>query len=117
MPPALHIVLITRTTPPLPLVRLRAAYQLTEITTPDLSLSDQETSAFLQFYSDLALSRDELQHVETRIEGWAAGLRLLTLALQGHQDSDQLRLVLANLVAGRRGIGDYFVAEVLNNRT
>lgn len=115
-PPALHIVLITRSTPPLPLVRLRAAYQLTEITAADLRFSAQETLAFLELYSDLSLSRDELQQVETRIEGWAAGLRLLTLALQGHQDRESLRLVLTNVAAGWRGIGDYFVAEVLNNQ-
>ena len=116
MPPSLHIVLITRTTPPLPLARLRAANELTEIEASDLRFSDTETAAFLQLATDIVIPRDELRQIETRIEGWAAGLRLLTLALKGHQDTESLRLVLANVAAGRREIGEYFVAEVLNTQ-
>ncbi|HMA34587.1 MAG TPA: AAA family ATPase, partial [Chloroflexia bacterium] len=103
LPPHMQLLMITRTNVPLPLARMRAAGELTEIEAPDLRFSDAETTAFLQQLTTLALPPAELAQVVSRIEGWAAGLRLIMLALQGHQDPNSLRLVLANFVAGRRG--------------
>jgi LuxR family maltose regulon positive regulatory protein len=116
LPHALHMVIISRTTPPLPLARLRVANELIEIEAPDLQFSETETSEFFRLNMNVPISSDELDEVVQRVEGWAAGLRLLTLAMQGLQDVESRRLVLENFVAGRRGIGDYFVTEVLNNQ-
>ncbi len=116
LPPHFLLLLITRTNPPLPVARLRAAGELTEIEAPDLRFTEAETVTFLQQAAALALPPAEMAQVVSRIEGWAAGLRLLALALQGRQEAGALSLVLANFVAGRRGIGDYFVAEVLNHQ-
>jgi LuxR family maltose regulon positive regulatory protein len=117
LPVHLHLLLITRTNPPLPLARLRVAGELTEIDAPDLRFSEAETVTFLQQTTALAVPPAEIVQVVSRIEGWAAGLRLLALALQGRQDTGAINIVLANFVAGRRGIGDYFVTEVLNNQS
>ncbi|KPV49501.1 hypothetical protein SE17_32265, partial [Kouleothrix aurantiaca] len=62
------------------------------------------------------LQADALDVLEARLEGVAAGLRMLALALEGRDEAGDVALILENFVAGRRGIGEYFVAEVLNKQ-
>lgn len=116
LPQNLHLLLITRTTPPLPLARLRAAGELTEIAAPELRFSSSETAAFLTQATAHPFQPDEIMEVESHVEGWAAGLRLLALALEGRADANEHALVMANFLAGRRGIDEYFVGEVLSNQ-
>jgi LuxR family maltose regulon positive regulatory protein len=115
LPPQLHLIIISRTRPPLPLARLAAAGELAEIEAPELRFSDAETATFLDQATALSLQPREIALVESRLEGWAAGLRLLTLALEG-RDTDDIGPILAHVMAGRRGIGEYFVAEVLQHQ-
>jgi LuxR family maltose regulon positive regulatory protein len=115
LPPQLQLIIISRTHPPLPLARLAAAGELTEIEAPELRFSDVETAAFLDQATALPLNPDEIALVETHLEGWVAGLRLLTLALEG-RDTDDIGPILTHFIAGRRGIGEYFVAEVLQHQ-
>jgi LuxR family maltose regulon positive regulatory protein len=115
LPPQLHLIIISRTHPPLPLARLAAAGELTEIEAPELRFSDAETATFLDQATAIPLQPGEIALVESHLEGWAAGLRLLTLALEG-RDTDDIGPILANFIAGRRGIGEYFVAEVLQHQ-
>src|SRR5262249_11828766 len=114
--PHIQILIITRTNPLLPLARLRAAGELTELQAPELRFSEAETAAFLSQIAARSLAPDDITQFVLRIEGWSAGLRLLPLGLQGRQESDPLSHVLGNFAAGRWGIGDYFVAEVLNHQ-
>lgn len=116
LPPHAHLLIITRTTPPLPLARLRAAGELTEIEAPELRFSRDETDTFLKQSIALTLPPGELAQFESRIEGWAAGLRLLAIALAGRQDAGEIKIVLENFIAGRRGINEYFVSEVFNSQ-
>ncbi|QBD76976.1 hypothetical protein EPA93_13570 [Ktedonosporobacter rubrisoli] len=114
MPETLHIVLITRYEPPLSLVRLRANGDLHEISASDLRFSFEETTTFLQ---EFALSVETLQRLNTHLEGWAAGLRLLLLSLQRKTTQAQIEQLLASFSGTHRPVLDYFVTEVLEAQT
>jgi LuxR family maltose regulon positive regulatory protein len=111
LPETLHIVLMTRHEPPLPLVRLRANGDLNEIQATDLRFSHEEMAAFLH---DFPLSTEALERLDAHLEGWAAGLRLLFLSLQGKGTPSQIEHVLSTFSGSHRPILDYFVTEVLH---
>ncbi|CAN5829927.1 LuxR C-terminal-related transcriptional regulator [soil metagenome] len=122
LPHTVHLLILTRHEPPLPLARLRARNELLEITAGDLRFSPTETQAFLAQAITLArLSpaeqhtvRHALLHLDTQLEGWAVGLRLLALTLEGQQTAAAIEHSLATFVGSHRPILDYFVGEVLN---
>ena len=114
LPPSMHIVLLTRTDPPLPLARLRARDQLTEIRIPQLRFLSDETSRFLNGKMQLGLSKADIDALETRTEGWIAGLQLAAISLQ--QQSDRHSFVSA-FAGDDRYIMDYLLEEVLQHQT
>jgi len=69
LPPQLHLILITRADPPLPLTRLRARRELTELRAADLSFTADEATTFLTEVMGLPLSMDDVAALETRTEG------------------------------------------------
>jgi LuxR family maltose regulon positive regulatory protein len=73
MPPQVHLVIATRQDPRLPLGRLRAQGQMTEIRAGDLRFTQEEASAFLNQAMGLNLSLTEVVALEQRTEGWIAG--------------------------------------------
>ncbi len=81
LPPQLHLVILTRADPPLPLTRLRMRGELTELRAADLRFTADEAAAFLAAMTGLSLTSDEVAALETRTEGWIAGLQL---ARAGH---------------------------------
>ncbi len=84
LPPQMHLVIATREDPHLPLARLRARGQLTELRAADLRFTSSEAAEFLNQVMGLDLSAEDIAALETRTEGWIAGLQLAALALQGH---------------------------------
>ena len=82
-PPQMHVVIVTREDPNLPLARLRARGQLTELHVTDLRFTSSEAAEFLNQVMGLALSAEDITVLETRTEGWIVGLHLAALALQG----------------------------------
>jgi LuxR family transcriptional regulator, maltose regulon positive regulatory protein len=114
MPETLCVVLITRADPPLPLARWRVHRALYELRAADLRFSSQETRAFLQQAFPFSLAPETLTRLDERIEGWAAGLRLLTLALQGRRDPHEIENMLATFSGSHQHILEYLVADVLN---
>ncbi|MGH2344930.1 MAG: AAA family ATPase, partial [Chloroflexota bacterium] len=86
LPAAMHIILATRTDPPLPLARLRARGQLLELRAADLRFTNDEAAAFLRDAMGLDLPVEAIAALETRTEGWAAGLQLAALAVRGRAD-------------------------------
>ena len=96
MPPQMHLVIATREDPDLPLFRLRARGQLTELRVADLRFTSSEATEFLNQMMGLDLSTEDIAALETRTEGWIAGLQLTALALQGtislqgHADTSRL---------------------------
>ncbi len=113
LPPALHVILLSRTEPPLPLARLRANGNLSSLSAADLRFSPQESRDFLQQIAPLYLSETVLQRIDTRLQGWPTGLRLLSLSLQGRTTQEDLAQALTRLEGGQRPLLDYFISEVL----
>jgi ATP/maltotriose-dependent transcriptional regulator MalT len=69
-------VLASRADPPLPLARLRARGQLTELREADLRFTAEETAALLKAATGLKLPADSVAALAARTEGWVAGLQL-----------------------------------------
>ena len=116
LPTTLHLVIITRVDPPLPLPRWRAHNDLCELHIEDLRFSREETQTFLQQTMPFPLSREVIMHLDTHLEGWVTGLRLVTLTLQGRMTQQEVELeqVLATFSGNHRHLLEYFVTEVLD---
>ena len=87
LPSQMHLVIATREDPHLPLARLRARGQLTELRAADLRFTPAEAAEFLNQVMGLNLSAEDITALENRTEGWIAGLQLAALSMQGHQDT------------------------------
>lgn len=114
LPAGIHVMLLTRSDPPFPLARLRARNELYEVRTPALRFSPEETAAFLQQTIAVPLVPKITQQINTYLEGWAAGLRMLSLALQGRTASTEIEPFLRAFVGNQRALQEYFLAEVLD---
>ena len=114
-PPQAHVVLLSRTDPPLPLARLRARNQLVEIRAAQLRFTQDEISLFLNEIMGLELPLGDIVALETRTEGWIAGLQLASLALQATaaQGSEPVHGFLSAFTGSHYYIMDYLVEEVL----
>ncbi len=110
LPPQLHLILATRADPPLPLARLRAQGQLSEVRTAQLRFGAAEASAFLQAVMGLDLEASAIATLERRTEGWIAGLQLAALSLQGRTD---VSAFLTAFTGTHRFVLDYLSEEVL----
>jgi len=113
LPPPLHLVIVTRADPPLPLARLRARDQLTELRAADLRFTPAEAAAFLNQVMGLRLAAADIAALDDRTEGWIAGLQLAALSMQGHQDTPAFIRAFAG---NHRYIVDYLVDEVLQRQ-
>jgi LuxR family transcriptional regulator, maltose regulon positive regulatory protein len=113
LPPTMHLVIATRQDPQLPLARLRARGQLTELRAADLRFTASEAAEFLNQVMGLALSADDVAALEDRTEGWIAGLQLAALSMQSHQDVPGFIRAFAG---DNRYIVDYLVDEVLQRQ-
>ncbi|MDF2738830.1 MAG: ATP-dependent transcriptional regulator, MalT-like, LuxR family [Actinomycetia bacterium] len=113
-PAQLRLVLATRADPPLPLQRLRVGGRLTEVRAADLAFTVAEVAELLaECELKQPLSEDDLAALQARTEGWAAGLRLAALSLEGQPDPHQL---VTQLAGEDRAIADYLTDEVLERQ-
>jgi len=110
MPPGMHIVLLTRTDPPLSLSRLRVRNQLLDIRADQLRFTQDEIASFLSDAMGLSLSENDLSALETRTEGWIAGLQLAALSMQGSQD---IHGFVSAFTGSHHYVMDYLAEEVL----
>ena len=113
LPPHLHLVIATREDPNLPLARLRARGQLTELRVTDLRFTRTEAADFLNQVMALKLSTEEIAALETRTEGWIAGLQLAAISMQGYHDMGSF---IKSFTGSHRFIMDYLVEEVLQQQ-
>ncbi|HMN59825.1 MAG TPA: LuxR C-terminal-related transcriptional regulator, partial [Anaerolinea sp.] len=111
-PGNLHLVLITREDPPLPLARLRANNRLTEVRADDLRFTRGETEDFL-LSMGLSLSVSDLTALADRTEGWVVGLQLAGLSMRGRADISDF---ITRLSGSHRYILSYLTEEVLNRQ-
>ncbi|HLO29224.1 MAG TPA: LuxR C-terminal-related transcriptional regulator, partial [Anaerolineales bacterium] len=110
----LHLVITTREDPNLPLTRLRVRNQLTEIRAMDLSFSLDEADEFFSNVMGVHLLKSEMEILESRTEGWAAGLQLAALSLK--ESADKAKFVEA-FRGTHRHVLDYLIEEVLKSQT
>jgi LuxR family transcriptional regulator, maltose regulon positive regulatory protein len=113
MPPQMHLVITTREDPSLPLSRYRVRGQLTEIRATDLRFTLDETAAFLNQAMGLNLSAEDIAALETRTEGWIAGLQLAALSMQRQENSSTF---IQSFTGSHRFVLDYLVEEVLHQQ-
>jgi len=113
LPPQMHLVIATREDPALPLARLRARGQLTELRAADLRFTPSEAAGFLHEVMDLDLSTDEIAALDARTEGWIAGLQLAAISLQGRAD---VAGFIASFAGSHHFVLDYLVEEVLQRQ-
>jgi LuxR family maltose regulon positive regulatory protein len=116
LPRVMHLVLVTRQDPPLPLARLRARGQISEIRERDLRFTAEEAAAFLHQTMGLSLAPEAVQALETRTEGWITGLQLAALALQEDPSPARAESFVAGFTGDDRYVMDYLVAEVLQRQ-
>ncbi len=114
LPPHMHLVIATREDPPLPLARLRARGQLTEVRAVDLRFTPSEAAEFLTQVMGLKLSAQDITALETRTEGWIAGLQLAAISLQGHEDAAGF---ITSFTGSHHFVMDYLVEEVLGQQS
>lgn len=110
--PALRWIINTRADPALPLGRLRARQQLLELRAADLRFSVEETTRLLNEIMHFALPDNAVQELQTKTEGWIAGLQLAGLAMQSNPDHTQF---IHDFYGSHRYVADYLADEVLRH--
>ena len=111
--PQMHLVIATREDPHLPLARLRSRGQLIELRAADLRFTPAEASEFLNCIVGLRLSDGDIAALETRTEGWIAGLQLAALSMQGRED---IARFIHAFTGSHRFVLDYLAEEVLQRQ-
>jgi LuxR family maltose regulon positive regulatory protein len=113
LPPQLRVVLSTRADPGLPLARMRARGELTEVRASDLRFTHDEAAAYLTEASGLELAEEDVAALEARTEGWIASLQLAALSLRDRADPSGF---IAGFTGDDRYVVDYLVDEVLDRQ-
>jgi LuxR family maltose regulon positive regulatory protein len=113
LPPHMHLVIATREDPDLPLARWRTRNQLIELRVKDLRFTESEAAEFLNRAMGLNLSSEDVTALETRTEGWIAGLQLAALSMQGLQDTAGF---IQSFTGSHRFVLDYLIGEVLHKQ-
>jgi len=113
-PACLHVVISSRTLPPLPFGRLRLRCDVAELQAADLRLTDEEGFALLSRDPRLAEQPSAIAQVLRKTEGWIVGVHLFLLALQHHGDLDT---ALAELDGNHQYLTEYVVEQVLRQQS
>jgi LuxR family maltose regulon positive regulatory protein len=113
LPVQMHLVIASRTDPPLPLARLFARGHLTKLSAADLRFTFEEAVAFLNEAIGVDLSPEDVAALEERTEGWVAGLQLAALSMQGRED---LPGFIAAFTGSNRYVLDYLAEEILRKQ-
>ncbi len=114
IPDNIHIIIITRSDPALSISRLRSQHQVVELRSSDLSFSANDISILFNKRLKIGLSIDDVYSLETKTEGWIAGLQITALSMQGREDISKF---IQDLKGDNRYIMDYLVEEVLKIQT
>jgi LuxR family transcriptional regulator, maltose regulon positive regulatory protein len=114
IPGNIHLVILTRSDPALSVSRLRSQNQLVELRSSDLSFSANDISVLFNKKLRLGLSVDDVYSLESKTEGWIAGLQLTALSMKGRED---ISMFIKDLKGDNRYIMDYLMEEVLKIQT
>ena len=113
LPPQMHLAIATREDPSLPLARLRAKGQLTELRVADLRFLPAESAGFLNQVMRLNLSIDDITALGDKTEGWITGLQLAAISLQSQEDTSSF---VKSFTGSHRFVLDYLIEDVLNSQ-
>ncbi|MDI4643601.1 LuxR C-terminal-related transcriptional regulator [Cohnella hashimotonis] len=113
LPAHAHLAIVTREDPLIPVARLRARDQMTELRAADMRFTSAEIQDFLNGVMGLRLPADQVGVLESRTEGWIAGLQLAALSIQGDRGSDRF---MQSISGSHRFVLDYLVEEVLHRQ-
>ncbi|HEY2042891.1 MAG TPA: LuxR C-terminal-related transcriptional regulator [Jatrophihabitans sp.] len=111
LPPMLRLVISSRSSPALPVARLRARGQLVDLGVDGLRLSRDEAAELVRAQSLIELTEGEIDVLYDRTEGWVAGLHLASLSIGADANPHEFVTTFGH---GDRGIGDYLLDEVLH---
>jgi LuxR family maltose regulon positive regulatory protein len=114
LPENMQLVIGSRADPPLPLARLRAKGQLHELRASDLRFTKEESAQFLNEVMRLDLTENLVDELETRTEGWIAGLQLAALSMAGTTDKAEF---ISRYTGSHRYLVDYLLEEVVNRQS
>jgi len=109
-PKQLRLVVATRADPPLRIQRQRVAGQLAEVRARDLAFTTAECRDLLGPLADL-LEDEDVESLCERTEGWAAGIRLAALSLEGEEDK---RGFVHRFAGDERAVSDYLLNEIFD---
>lgn len=110
MPTQMHLVILTREDPAVPIARLRVRNQLTELRSADLRFTSAEAAEFLCQVMGLAITPEDVALLESRTEGWVAGLQLAALSMAGLEDPSAF---IQSFTGSHHYVADYLLEEVL----
>jgi LuxR family maltose regulon positive regulatory protein len=113
-PACLHLLISSRTDPPLALGRLRVAGQLTDVRAEQLGFRTEEAVQLLDRASVTDLGAQDVERLVARTEGWAAGLQLAALRLADREDRQARVTFIDRFTGADRHIVDYLAEEVLD---
>jgi LuxR family transcriptional regulator, maltose regulon positive regulatory protein len=113
LPGGVHLVISSRTDPPLPISRLRARGQMVEIGAAELAFTTGEAAAFLEGVMGLQLSQEDVAKLEGRTEGWVAGLQLAALSMRDREDVSSF---VETFSGSHRDVLDFLAEEVLERQ-
>jgi LuxR family maltose regulon positive regulatory protein len=111
--PGMHVVISSRSDPPIPLARFRARGQLVELRAADLRFTLEESADLLRGVWGLNLPEESIAALEERTEGWVTGLQLAALSLRVSSDSARF---IQGFTGSHRYILDYLTEEVLERQ-
>lgn len=114
LPPFCHLVLLTRSNPPLPVARWRSRGQILEVRADDLRFTVAEAAEYLNQTMQLQLNQEQIEILQARTEGWIVGLQMAALSIQGRQDVWEF---VHGFGGSNRFVIDYLVEEVLNRQS
>jgi LuxR family maltose regulon positive regulatory protein len=115
LPASLCLVVASRADPPLPLAQLRSRGHMIEVRASDLRFIAAESAAFLNQTMGLQLTAEDIATLESRTEGWIAGLQLAAISLQG-QSPEHAADFIADFAGSHRYVLDYLTEEVLQRQ-
>ncbi len=113
-PANMHLVIATRSDPPLPLARLRGMGLITELRQSDLRFTEEEARAFLEDALGCELLDEDIAALTARTEGWPAGLQMAAVSMK---DQEDISTFVAGFHGNDRYILDYLLEEVLHRQT
>jgi LuxR family maltose regulon positive regulatory protein len=117
-PEPMHLVIVSRADPPLPLARLRARGQLGEIRQADLRFTALEAEEVLNQALGSRLMPSQVGMLTERTEGWIAALQMASLTLQAlifeaGSPPGGVEAFIQTFGGAHRHVADFLVEEVL----